>query len=148
MRRNCLVLMPFREQLDEVYCHLEQTIDDLGFHPLRLDRELYTGDVRETVQRLLRESDAVIADITDQSPNVMYEVGLAHAYGREPLLLWRGQAQDAETKLPFYMKPQRIAFAADPEDLVTRVRQYLDSAPDSTKQLSWDSSDSPLDAIH
>src|SRR5215510_819597 len=63
IRRNCLVLMPFKRRLDRYYSRLEQVIDDLGFHPVRLDRDLYAGDIRETVRQLLRESDAVIADI-------------------------------------------------------------------------------------
>ena len=132
-RRNCLVLMPFREQLDEVYGDLEKVIDGLGFHPLRLDRELYVGDVRDTVRRLLRESDAVVADITEASPNVMYEIGLAHAYDREPLLLWRGQQEAAETRLPFYLKPQRVAFVPGTKALLDAVREYLTSSAQGMK---------------
>jgi len=88
--RTCLVLMPFRTELDAEYKALTEVIRGEGFHPIRLDRELYAGDVRETVVRLLRECEAIIADITTRSPNVMYEVGLAHALGRKPLLLWQG----------------------------------------------------------
>jgi len=125
IRRNCLVLMPFKKRLDQYYSQLQRIIDDLGFHPVRLDRDLYAGDIRETVRQLLRESDAVIADITDRSANVMYEIGLAHAFGLEPLLLWRGGARKIERSLPFYLKPQRIAVAANSKTVAKVVKQYL-----------------------
>ena len=127
LRRNCLVLMPFKDEFLDEFVQLQQVIDDNGFHPVRLDRELYTGDVRETVSRLLRESDAVVADVTTLSPNVMYEVGLAHAYGRKPLLLWRGSSDAMEQQLPFYLRPQRIACGGD-ADLLDAVTMYLGEA--------------------
>jgi hypothetical protein len=34
---------------------------------------VYAPDVRETVRRLLRGRDAVVAEVTDSSANVMYE---------------------------------------------------------------------------
>ena len=100
----------------------------LGFHAVRLDRELYVGDVRETVRRLLHECDAIVADVTDRSANVMYEVGLAHACGRDPLLLWRGDAGALEKDLPFYLRPQRIVAQADPRAIAAALRRYLASA--------------------
>ena len=126
IRRNCLVLMPFKEELRDLYSSLKQRIDAEGFHPVRLDRDLYAGDVRETVRRLLRESDAIIADVTDRSANVMYEVGLAHAFGRDPLLLWRGDAKSLESQLPFYLRPQRIVFGTDPAQINEALKAYLD----------------------
>jgi hypothetical protein len=125
IRRNCLVLMPFKTELDDVYSALEQVIDGEGFHPVRLDRDLYAGDVRETVRRLLRECDGIIADVTDRSPNVIYELGLAHAYGREPLLLWRGEGRRLADLLPFYLRPQRIASVSGHAGISDAVKAYL-----------------------
>jgi hypothetical protein len=124
LRRNCLVLMPFKDEFLDEFAQLQQVIDDNRFHPVRLDRELYTGDVRDTVSRLLLESDAVVADVTTLSANVMYEVGLAHASGRKPLLLWRGDSETMEKRLPFYLRPQRIVCGSD-EDLLEAVARYL-----------------------
>jgi hypothetical protein len=95
---------------------------------VRLDRELYAGDVRETVTRLLRESDAIVADVTDRSANVMYEVGLAHAYGREPLLLWRGDDRSMKELLPFYLRPQRMVAGTETAAMVAALHKYLAGA--------------------
>ena len=124
--RTCLVLMPFQKELDPQYEKLTAVIRAEGYHPIRLDRDLYAGDVRETVVRLLRDCDAVVADVSTRSPNVMYEVGLAHAFGRKPLLLWRERA-DALEELPFYLRPQRIATGSE-SALAEALKTYLAEA--------------------
>jgi hypothetical protein len=121
--RKCLILMPF--SVDDA--ELVGVIREQGFHPIRLDRDLHTGDVRQTVQQLVQDCDAVIADITSLSANVMYEVGLAHAYGKKPppLLIWQGDTENLEASLPFYLRPQRIASKKDPRGTMGAVREYL-----------------------
>jgi hypothetical protein len=132
MRRSCLVLMPFRDDVSNDYVEMEKIIDGEGFHAVRLDRELYVGDVRETVRRLLHECDAIVADVTDRSANVMYEVGLAHAFGRDPLLLWRGDTAAMEKSLPFYLRPQRVVAHEDPGEIAAALKTYLVSKTSST----------------
>jgi hypothetical protein len=57
--------MPFQKELDPQYETLTAVIRAEGYHPIRLDRDLYAGDVRETVvvccgdwMRSLRRLDA------------------------------------------------------------------------------------------
>jgi len=119
--RKCLILMPFSESDAE----LAQVIDEQGFHPIRLDRDLFTGDVRQTVQHLLDECDAIIADVTKLSANVMYEIGLAHAQNQKPLLIWRSDPERLEKDLPFYLRPQRIVTSKDQEGIRGAIVEYL-----------------------
>jgi hypothetical protein len=126
LKRSCLVLMRFRPEFDGHYRELEQTIAQEGFEAIRLDHKLYTGDIRTTVGRLLEEADAIIADVTDASPNVLYELGHAHAYGRNPLLIWRTNAGD-KPELPFYLKPQRLTFARSTAELAAAIAEYFES---------------------
>jgi hypothetical protein len=121
--RKCLILMPFSDDDSE----LTGVIRDEGFHPIRLDRDLHTGDVRQTVQQLVQDCDAVVADITRLSANVMYEVGLAHAQGKKPppLLIWRADPDLLETSLPFYLRAHRIASSKDQGGTLGALREYL-----------------------
>lgn len=121
--RKCLILMPFSDDDRE----LAGIIRDEGFHAIRLDRDLHTGDVRQTVQQLVQECDAVIADVTKLSPNVMYEVGLAHAQGKKPppLLIWRADPVLLDSSLPFYLRPYRIASSKDRGGTLGALRDYL-----------------------
>lgn len=45
------------------------------------------GNIMEQVWQGIRGADVVIADITGNNPNVFYEIGLAHALGKEVVLL-------------------------------------------------------------
>lgn len=125
LRTSCLVLMPFRPELDTAYNRLKDAIGLEGFEPIRLDEKLYTGDIRATVMRLVEETDAIIADVTEASPNVLYEVGYAHARDRNPLLIWRVK-DGAVPALPFYLKPQRLVFVSNDGDVRNAVAQYLE----------------------
>jgi hypothetical protein len=117
IKRTCLVLLPF--QGTSLWSVIESAASTSGFHPIRLDEDLFVGDVRTTITRLVREADAVVADITSVNPNVMYEIGLAHAEGRSPLLLHRG-----DLSVPFYLRPHRIASGTD-EELAAATKKYL-----------------------
>jgi hypothetical protein len=55
--------------------------------------------------RSLHDGDRVIADVTDHNPNVMYEIGYAHALKIFPLLIDATPAREEPSRgLPFYLK--------------------------------------------
>lgn len=87
------------------------------------------------MRRLLRECDGIVADVTDRSPNVMYELGLAHAYGREPLLLWRGESRTLADLLPFYLRPQRIAPVTGDAGISDAIKAYLAGVASGTDRF-------------
>lgn len=68
------------------------------------------GHIMDQVWRGVRGADAIVADITGRNPNVFYEIGLAHALGKEVILI----SQDAET--PFDIRSSR-RISYDPNDL-------------------------------
>ena len=53
-------------------------------------------------KRLINEAKVIVADLTERNPNVFYEVGLAHAIGKEVILL----AQSVED-IPFDLRHLR-----------------------------------------
>ena len=59
----------------------------------------------------MRESTAVIADITELNENVMYEIGFAHALGITPLLYTREAARI--NKLPVYFRTLNIRLVTE-----------------------------------
>ena len=118
------MLMPFRPELDAVYQDLEDAIKAENFEPIRLDHTLYTGDIPATVKRLLVEAEGIVAEVTDDSPNVMYELGYAHALARNPLLVWRIQATNTEP--PFYLKTQRLTKVTGPLELRAEMKKYFE----------------------
>ena len=128
----CLILSAFRKEDDAFQeAVLNPVVEAAGFKPVRLDQTPDTGNIASIFLSRLRSSDAVIADITEGSLNVLYELGHAHARGIEPLLLARRKPGDEVWKeLPFYLyQEKRVAFDANTEEgrsmLESRVRQFL-----------------------
>lgn len=128
----CLILSPFRADADAFQSGvLNAAIEAAGFRPIRLDQTTDTGNIAEIFLGRLRNSDAVVADVTDASPNVLYELGQAHARGIRPLLFARRKlGAEVWKELPFYLYQEKlVACDASTEDgrntLASRVREFL-----------------------
>lgn len=50
------------------------------------------GNILDQVWQGVRSSDVVVADISGSNPNVFYEIGLAHALGKEVILITQEDA--------------------------------------------------------
>lgn len=85
---KCAVLMPFSEGWsDRIWSRvLQPRLVALGFTPIRAD-DLYGRDIMEDIWQMILSAEVVLADITGRNANVFYELGLAHALGKEVVLL-------------------------------------------------------------
>jgi small subunit ribosomal protein S1 len=94
---NCFVMMPFGEKelregrpfnWDEHYKEvIERTVADLGMKAIRADEIYGAMPLLDRLWQGIQEAELVIADLTGRSPNVLYEVGLAHVIGKRILIL-------------------------------------------------------------
>ena len=81
-----LVLQPFSPEFDEVYELIRIAAQAVGVTVIRLDQEAVAGSITEQLYQRIETSDLIICDITHSNPNVMYELGYAHAL-RKPVIL-------------------------------------------------------------
>lgn len=96
-RFRYLILLPFDASHKRLRDTIGRVIRDEQGSPVFLD-EIRAGAVWvDEVSRLIRTSDAVIADLTRINPNVMFELGMAHGLGK-PLVLLLSEA--ASSNLP------------------------------------------------
>jgi nucleoside 2-deoxyribosyltransferase len=49
---------------------------------VRVDKEQFSGEIPAKLKQMLQESIAVIADLSEARPNVLYELGFAHALNK------------------------------------------------------------------
>ena len=75
------------------------------------------GNIMDQVWQGIRGADAVVADITGKNPNVFYEIGLAHALGKEVILI------SQEPEAPFDVRSsRRVTYSAhDLDGLKTKL---------------------------
>lgn len=96
--QSVFAAMPFAGEYDDVYfVAMAFAAYQAAAVVRRTDKESFEGDVVTQVHELIRKSVAVIADISECKPNVMYEVGYAHALDRPTVLICSTQLED----LPF-----------------------------------------------
>lgn len=74
---TCFVLMPFQPEFDAVYQSIRHSLWSVGISVQRAD-QAYGPHIMENILNGIRDAEYVIVDITGCSPNVMYELGIAH----------------------------------------------------------------------
>ena len=103
-KKSVFVLMPFDEDFDSVYEHLlKPVLEDAGLDVLRADDIQSQQSILKDIIKNINESDLILADLTDANPNVFYELGIAHAFGK-PVVLVTQSIED----VPFDLKPYRL----------------------------------------
>jgi hypothetical protein len=80
--------MPFGDKFDPVFFNLIcPAVTQAELTILRTDQETTLQAIDRRIQEGIRRADIMIADITGHNPNVMYEIGVAHALGKQTLLI-------------------------------------------------------------
>jgi hypothetical protein len=81
--KTIFAAMPFSGLYEDTfYVAITDAAERVGAAAKRVDLDPFEGDVVKRIQDLIRESAAVVADISEARPNVLYEVGFAHALGK------------------------------------------------------------------
>jgi len=94
------VCMPFAQQFDDSYKFaIQPAVQECGFKCLRADEIEHNKGILEVIHRQIESAHIIVADMTGGNPNVYYEVGYAHALGKDVVLLTQ-RASD----LPFDLR--------------------------------------------
>lgn len=103
------VVMQFGVPYDDLYNEVIVPVaEEIGLKASRADEMSGPGVILSDIVREIRESTAIVAEITPANPNVYYEVGYAHAAGTPTILLVRrGQ------ELPFDIRSFRCIIYDD-----------------------------------
>ena len=97
---NVFVIMPFREPFNGYYQQLYRpTLEQLGYEVVREDDIFNPRPIMLNVQDSILAADMVLCELTDRNPNVLYELGLAHAIGKPAIMVAR-----SEDDIPFDLR--------------------------------------------
>ena len=90
--RLCFVLMPFKDDLTTIYRTIvKPAVETPEFNLVckRADDIKTNRAVMQDIFKSICEAKVVLADLTGLNPNVMYELGVAHAIGKETILIYQ-----------------------------------------------------------
>lgn len=146
MKPHAFVAMPFGAKKDSqgieidfnrVYAQLiKPALEAAGLDVLRADEEECAGEIRTDMFQELLLADLVVADLTQDNPNVWYELGVRHALrARGVVLIYGGRVTTAfdlytDRKLRYSIKnggPDPATMEQDRQNLTDMVKATMES---------------------
>lgn len=124
MEKSIVCLMPFNTKYDDLYLTIKQGCRSNNFNCLRTDEERIenSSNLRKYIVLKIIQSQVVIAVLDGRNPNVLYEVGIAHAIGKLVILLVK---REKSNELPENLKGNRLLIYKDFEDLQQQLSATL-----------------------
>jgi hypothetical protein len=104
---SCFVMMPFVEPLGGYYTTVYQpAIDKAKLKAVRADAEIFgTGKIIDQIWAGIHSARVLVAELTGRNPNVLYELGIAHAL-HKPVVLVSSNEDD----VPFDVRHVRVIY--------------------------------------
>ncbi len=100
----CFTIMPFGEWFDGYYEEIyKPAIIASDMEPIRADDLYRPSSIINDVWNLITISKILLADLTDKNPNVLNELGLAHAIAKPAIII----AEKIED-IPFDLRSLRV----------------------------------------
>lgn len=106
---STFILMPFKEEYDDVYLTIKNTAKSVAsefgtsYECYRADEIAAPGRITHSILNAITNADLIIADITGNNPNVMYELGFAQSAGKPIVLICQNAIQ-----IPFDVADWRV----------------------------------------
>lgn len=122
------VMMPFDRKFDGTHQAIQNVGRAVGMRVNRADNIWEHHTIIQDIVSLIARSRIIVADCTEKNPNVFYEVGIAHAIGREVILITQNMDH-----IPFDLRHHRAltylpngeGLAKLEDQLAERVRSLL-----------------------
>ncbi|HHE31924.1 MAG TPA: hypothetical protein ENL07_04690 [Chlorobaculum parvum] len=111
------------QEMDDIYSAIKSECVKIGLRPVRVDENTGSGFVIKEIKDLIEKAEFIIVDLTNEKPNIYYELGYAHGVGNEAqdiLLLAK-----ENTTLHFDIAPLRVQFYTSTDHLRKIVNTNL-----------------------
>ena len=96
----CFVVMPFRPELNYFYLYVQRYLSEKhGLRVERGDHRVLTKALMDKVRDQIVEADLILGDVSFGNPNVFYEIGLAHAFGKPVVFMTQDDPVQAQVDI-------------------------------------------------
>lgn len=120
---TCAIMMPFAPEFKAVRAVIRSACDPVGLRPIVADEVWDSPSIVQDVFDIIFRARIVVADFSGLNPNVMYEMGLAHALGRDVVPITQPTG-----KLPFDVAHYRTIVYENTEEGLSVLRRRLEQA--------------------
>ncbi len=115
-------------QLIDVLNTIKRTCNGLGKLAERVDDYIHKNEITDKMLGSIKTAEYVVADLTHSRPNVYYELGYAHAYGKNVILTAK-----SGTKLHFDVRNYNVLFYTTLTELEQKLTDYMSKYDDENK---------------
>ncbi|MBI4651304.1 hypothetical protein HY745_08490 [Candidatus Desantisbacteria bacterium] len=126
---RCYAILPFDKEFQPLKEAIKEAAKEIGIKLILKDEIIHKQlQVTELVYSEIARCDFVIADISQSNPNIMYEIGIAHAMGKFVAFLMK-----AGTEIPLGLGfPKAFIFAYDttPNKIVEVINHFKELLED------------------
>jgi signal transduction histidine kinase len=116
---RCVLLAPSRAEFEDIRRVVKSVARDSDIQLVHID-EIAPAGIAEIIYSEILRADLIIAILSEFSPNVLYEIGLAHATGKPVIFLVEEQVQ---IPLVIARSAQRLVYGRS--EILTRLRPRL-----------------------
>ena len=96
------IMMPFSAEFNPIYSIIQEATTSTGFSCVRADDMWEHHTIIQDIVNIIARAKVVICDCSGKNPNVFYETGIAHAIGKEVVLITQ-----SEHDVPFDLRHLR-----------------------------------------
>lgn len=79
-KRTAFMIMPFLPDFNEIWTCIQDGMEQVDLEISRVDSKLLPGPIIKRIYKNIEDADYIVADLTGKNPNVLHELGYAHAY--------------------------------------------------------------------
>ncbi|WP_332853902.1 hypothetical protein [Duganella sp. S19_KUP01_CR8] len=150
---TCFVIQPFDggaydKRYNDVYA---PAIVAAGYEPYRVDHDPSVSVPIESIEAGIRNAVVCLADISEDNPNVWYELGYAFSQGKQVVMV----CKEGRTKFPFDIQHRTIItyktespsdFDALRDAITAKITAYVKKA-ETLQVMSANDAVSPVDGL-
>jgi hypothetical protein len=118
--KKVFIVMSFKHEYDDLYDAYNSVCNEFGFEAERTDQSTSLERITPRILDGIKRSAFVIADVTEKSLNVFYEIGFAEGIGR-PVIITAKEG----TELPFDIKDTPIVFWSTLKELKQKLHSVI-----------------------
>ncbi len=121
--KEVFVLTPFHQDAFGAYQAIENSVKNLGLNVSRGDETKIRGDIFPHILDSIARARLIVANITGRNPNVLYELGIAHALDKNVILV-----SEHSDELPFDLRTKQILMYRSLQELEFMLRTMVPRA--------------------
>lgn len=122
INNNAFVIMAIKNkpEEDDILNAIKRACTEKNINATRVDDTNHSGKITPLIVNGIKNSKYIICDISEERPNVYYELGYAHGLNKEVILLAK-----EETKLHFDIKDYNVIFYSSLSSLEKELKLRL-----------------------